>query len=37
MNNVDQEDEQREDEMEKYEQQYNFRFEQQNGTYLTTH
>ena len=37
MAQVDREDEERDEEMEVYEQKYNFRFEEQTGTYLTTH
>ena len=34
---IDQEDADRESEMDKFEQQYNFRFEEKNSAYLTTH
>jgi hypothetical protein len=34
---MDDEDEERDSEMDKYEQQYNFRYEEKNSAYLTTH
>ena len=37
MDEVDVEDEQRDEEMENYEYKHNFRFEEQTGTYITTH
>lgn len=34
---IDKEDEERDHEMEEFEEKYNFRFEDQTGTYITTH
>lgn len=34
---IDREDEERDAEMEDYEQKYNFRFEEGTGAYITTH
>lgn len=34
---IDNEDAARDEEMEEYEQKYNFRFEEGNGAYITTH
>lgn len=37
MEEMDREDEDRDEEMDKYEEKYNFRFEDKNSAYLTTH